>query len=66
MRQLYKYTGTVSSFSYRRNNPNALPFCDLILFDSAELRTGKPSRGQAENYAIFLREKQKKEHPGNV
>ncbi len=36
------------------------------MVDSAELRTGKPSRGQAENYANFLREKRKKEHPGNV
>ena len=33
MKKLYKYTGTVSSFSYRRNNPNALPFSDLVLFD---------------------------------
>ena len=36
MRNLYKYTGTVSSFSYRRNSPNALPSCDLILFDSTD------------------------------
>ena len=33
MKRLYKYTGTISSFSYRRNNPNALPFSDLDLFD---------------------------------
>ena len=32
-KKLYRYSGTVSSLSYRRNNPNALPFCDLVLFD---------------------------------
>lgn len=33
MKKLYKYTGTVSSTCYRRNNPNALPFLDLVLCD---------------------------------
>lgn len=33
MKKLYKYTGTVSYFSYRRNNPNALPFAELVLYD---------------------------------
>lgn len=33
MKKLYKYTGTVSSTCYRRNNPNALPFLDLVLYD---------------------------------
>lgn len=32
-KKLYRYSGTVSSLSYRRSNPNALPFCDLVLFD---------------------------------
>lgn len=32
-KKLYRYSGTVSSLSYRRNNLNALPFCDLVLFD---------------------------------
>ena len=32
-KKLYRYSGTVSSLSYRRYNPNALPFCDLVLFD---------------------------------
>lgn len=31
--QLYKYSGTVSGFSYRRNDPNALPFVELDLCD---------------------------------
>ena len=35
-KKLYRYSGTVSSLSYRRNNPNALPFCDLVLFDINE------------------------------
>lgn len=33
MRRLYKYAGTVSRFTYRRNNPNALPFATLDLYD---------------------------------
>lgn len=33
MKKLYKYTGTVSGFTYRRNSPNALPFADLVLYD---------------------------------
>nr|DAS69125.1 MAG TPA: hypothetical protein [Caudoviricetes sp.] len=33
MKKLYKYTGTISGFSYRRNNPNALPFATLDLYD---------------------------------
>ena len=33
MKKLYKYTGTVSSTCYRRNNPNALPFLQLELYD---------------------------------
>lgn len=33
MERLYRYTGTVSGFSYRRSNPNALPFVDLVLHD---------------------------------
>ena len=33
MKKLYKYTGTISVFSYRRNNPNALPFATLDLYD---------------------------------
>lgn len=33
MKKLYKYTGTISEHCYRRNNPNALPFLDLVLFD---------------------------------
>ncbi len=36
MKKLYKYTGTVSSFSYRRNSPNALPFADLVLHDFSD------------------------------
>ena len=36
MKKLYAYTGTVSSFSYRRNNPNALPFADLVPCDMAD------------------------------
>ena len=36
MKKLYKYTGTVSGFSYRRNNPNALPFLDLVLCDLSD------------------------------
>ena len=33
MKKLYKYTGTVSAHCYRRNNPNALPFMELVLSD---------------------------------
>ena len=33
MKKLYKYTGTISSFSYQQNNPNALPFASLDLYD---------------------------------
>ena len=33
MKKLYKYTGTVSSTCYRRNNPNALPFMEMLLSD---------------------------------
>ena len=33
MKKLFKYTGTVSGWSYRRNSPNALPFLDLVLHD---------------------------------
>lgn len=33
MKKLYKYTGTVSAHCYRRNNPNALPFMEMVLSD---------------------------------
>ena len=33
MKKLYKYTGVVSEHCYRRNNPNALPFLNLVLCD---------------------------------
>lgn len=33
MKKLYKYTGTISAFSYRKNNPNALAFVALDLHD---------------------------------
>lgn len=33
MKKLFKYTGTVSELSYRRNSPNALPFLELVLHD---------------------------------
>ncbi len=33
MKRLFKYTGTISGFSYRQYNPNALPFADLVLYD---------------------------------
>lgn len=36
MKKLYRYTGTVSNFSYRRNNPNALPFATLDLYDMGD------------------------------
>lgn len=36
MKKLYKYTGTVSGFIHRRNNPNALPFLDLVLCDLSD------------------------------
>lgn len=31
--KLYKYTGGISSFSYRRNSPEAVPSVDMILYD---------------------------------
>lgn len=31
--KLYKYTGNISSFSYRRNSPEAVPVVDMILGD---------------------------------
>ena len=31
--KLYKYTGGISSFSYRRNSPEAVPVVDMILGD---------------------------------
>mgnify|MGYP006935419440 CR=1 FL=1 len=31
--KLYKYTGGVESFSYRRNSPGAVPVVDMILGD---------------------------------
>ena len=33
IRKLYKYTGSISSFSYRRNSPEAVPVVDMILGD---------------------------------
>ena len=36
MKKLYRYTGTISCFSYRRNNPNALPFVTLDLHDMSD------------------------------
>lgn len=33
MKKLYKYTGGISSFSYRRNSPEAVPSVDMILYD---------------------------------
>ena len=33
IRKLYKYTGSISSFSYRRNSPEAVPSVDMILYD---------------------------------
>ena len=33
IRKLYKYTGGISSFSYRRNSPEAVPSIDMILYD---------------------------------
>ena len=33
IRKLYKYTGGISSFSYRRNSPEAVPSVDMILYD---------------------------------
>lgn len=36
MKKLYKYTGTVSGFSYRRNSPTALPFVTLELHDMGD------------------------------
>ena len=33
IRKLYKYTGSISSFSYRRNSPEAVPVVDMILDD---------------------------------
>lgn len=33
MKRLYKYTGTVSGFAYHRNDPNALSFATLDLYD---------------------------------
>jgi len=33
IRKLYKYTGSISSFSYRRNSPEAVPVIDMILGD---------------------------------
>lgn len=31
--KLYKYTGGIDSFSYRRNSPDAVPVVDMILSD---------------------------------
>lgn len=33
IRKLYKYTGGISSFSYRRSSPEAVPSVDMILYD---------------------------------
>lgn len=33
IKKLYKYTGGISSFSYRRNGHESLPFVDMILDD---------------------------------
>lgn len=33
IRKLYKYTGSISSFSYRRNSPEAVPSVDMIMYD---------------------------------
>lgn len=33
MKKLYKYTGSISGFSYRRNSPEAVPSVDMILYD---------------------------------
>ena len=33
MNKLYKYTGTVSSFSYRKFESDSLPCVDLVLYD---------------------------------
>ena len=33
IRKLYKYTGRISIFSYRRNSPEAVPVVDMILGD---------------------------------
>lgn len=33
IQKLYKYTGGIESFSYRRNSPEAVPVVDMILGD---------------------------------
>lgn len=33
MKRLYKYTGTVSEFSFVRHSPNAIGFADVVLYD---------------------------------
>ena len=33
MNKLYKYTGSVSSFNYRKISPDSLPCVDLFLYD---------------------------------
>lgn len=36
MKRLYKYTGTVSEYIFRRHSPNAIGFADVILYDMAD------------------------------
>lgn len=33
MKKLYKYTGGIAGFSYRRSSPEAVSFVDMILYD---------------------------------